>query len=357
MKLTAIPSKIPGLPWMTFLDELTSKCHETTHGRFPCTIFVACIWFYILSEIRALAGQAVEYLKTLYKPKKAIIGEYWSQWDIRLYLCTASVALSYLLAFYVPSAFGLYWIEDNEGNARLSRNQQEGQMLVSELMVKSIFYQTETIVWVLGTLLNMPRKRFYPLYVAAKLFAPIADNTADTSGNFALWLAIGLAFSKLFRLYPADKSKIGSMGTAMALIVTGIFGVKLGTGEVLLTVFTLAGTELAWFGFTYRLQQQKKMVKKLFFIASTKSKKDDDHDAKHKKSSSKADDQPSKHEEPEKNTNIINRVWTYITTNDKKGNFSSWPPLTHPTRPVWLALAVGWAACGLVVDGTPLFKK
>jgi hypothetical protein len=333
---------ILGLPWIQFLDDVSATCHEATHGRVPCTLMVACLWFYILSEVRVLAAKGVEYLKILYKPKKALIGEYWSLWGSRLGICLVTVLFSYFLTFNLPPLFELHWIEDDDGNARLSRSEQTGgeRMLVSELMAKSILYQTESIIWIMGTLLNMPRKRFLPLYIASKVFAPVAGGTADRSGNFALWLAVGLAFSKLFRLNPVDEPRIGTVGTTLALLTSSMHGMKVGTVEIVLSIATVILSELAWRHFMKRLREKKEQLKQKMRLSS--SKKDDDYEIK------KPGSQISNTASGKKNA--FQRLWSFIMSDvEKKGSFEAWPPLKYPTLPTWLGLALGWFFLGAVL--------
>lgn len=354
------------MPWIPLMDWITDACEAGADAylgplsvvvRPCCKPVLALGWFYGLHEVRGLAADLVERAKAIYyDPYEDDVRAWLSRWENRLVAAAVSVALAYVSAFYVyPAAVrdrvSMSWLiaaEDGGTGAgghpsyvstvtKVDRATGERRecALVSKSIIKCVARQSEVAVWVLGTLLRIPKKRFLPLWVTSKFVAPLAEGVGERAGNFALWMGMGTAIGRTFGLCPSERERrLGDLGATAAVIATAVMlpsNEKVGRTEIALSTSAFVLTELAA---RYALFSLKARVD-IFLARFRKKERDEDEGG------------ASEGKKP----NILLRAWQYVTYDEKTNLSKSWPEFTYPSYGAWVGLVVAWSSLGLALDG------
>lgn len=339
---------------MPILDELRDSCNSTLPWIVPCTLIIAVVWFVVLGEIRVLAAQAALYIKeTIYKPHvQKPFRSFWKDWPNRLGLSAVFVILCY---YYTVLVWTPSVSEDQDGEVGEvgeTGGVQKADFMISQRLIQAIAYKSEQIVWIMGTILHMPRQRFLPFYLASKCIKPLANGVAIHSGNFALWLALGWAFSKLFRLTPKKEPYIGTMSVFLtvlssAMLLTTIDRISSAEAttkskrtrvevSVAITLFCLYECLFRYVMMQIRMKQ--KMIKKFLGIKSDKvdSKKDDGDGIR----------QSDNVSPPTWRT----KLWNRFASAEKRPSKVDLE-ISRPTRLMWYCLFAFWMSTGVAIDG------
>jgi hypothetical protein len=222
---------------------------------------------------------------------------------------------------------------------------------MAHVYVQRFLQQAEAIVWILGTLLRLKRKRFLTLMAMVWMLRPLGSLLLSWCGNYALWLWIGHVMLRFFDLAPDKRPRLGTVGCYSAMLVSTIYWRKYGTIEILLAMTAAIGGELTYLRLVKDIQEEKKRrhqspsmwdrmwghVMGLFTpdddnIINTISKKDGETIG------TDGDDNKDKAGTPGKQS---------IT----EGEIA----FTRPSLYSWMAICAYWAAVGVRMDGYDLF--
>ena len=359
MKLRRVVGSFIRMPWIPLLDSITDACEDGANHLGPlsflvrpcCKPAIALAWFYGLSKVRVASSAIIEQVKVAYyDPHEEKVRTWYARWPTRVVVASGLVAVAYAATFYIyPSAVRPYvsmsWLvveDDGHGHSSYvstvtkvdwATGEKREFTLVSKSLIKCVARQSEVVVWVLGTLLRIPTKRFLPIWFASQFASPLAEGMGERGGNFALWISIGAVLGKMFCLYPSDKERyLGALGSMVALIVTSIMlptTKKVGRTETVVSTCTFLFVELAARYIIYSLKAKKALIRK-FFCKKEKNK-----------------NKPGGSKKP----NILIRAWRYVTYDEETSLSSSWPEFSYPSYVEWVGLAAAWLSMGLAIDG------
>lgn len=331
---------IPGALWLDVLDKVTDQCHTFLGWRLPCSMLVLFAWMSLLGELRVQAVKAVKYVVVVYyRPNKVAIHKFFGHWQVRLGFCSLICGTSYYFTFEFEEDFPyLQELKESIQNERYTRDVDEAEggeiFLMAHVFVQRFLQQTQALVWVLGTVLRLKRNRFWKLAALVSMAKPMGSFLVAYCGNYALWLLIGHTMLRFFDLSPEGYPKFGQAGCYTAVLASTIYWKKYGTMEILVTVTTAIGTEIAWRKFVMQVreekakrgQQKKGITDRIFAFFADLVVPDDGVDAF---SNAKKDD-------------------------DKAAKEKETPAYTRPSLYAWVAIAVYWMAVGIRLDGYDL---
>lgn len=361
---------LPGILWLDVLDKITDQCTTILGWKLPCSLVTFCIWMFLLNEVRYQAVRIVKVINiAYYKPNKPIILKYYSQWPIRLLICSMICCISYYCTFQFPKDFPYlqqmkeiivnekYNQNVHDVTVASTKNKKNGDevILMAHIFVQRFLLQIEGIVWILGTLLRLKRKRFLKLIILISCLKPLGSFFVSKCGNYSLWLFIGHTLLRIFDLIPqgynGPPTCIGTVGCFAAIVVSTIYWRKFGTIEILLTIITAVSAEILWMNTRTKVQQDKQSRQQqsklsitdriwIFFAGFVVPDDDDD------------DDKDKKHEDLKPSSASNNNDKSKIPSKDTSSQVVTY---TKPSLYSWLAIVVYWAAVGIQLDGYDIF--
>jgi hypothetical protein len=347
---------IPGVLWLDILDRVTDQCEATLGGfRFPCSILVLVAWMSVLGELRVQAANGVRYITVVYyRPHQTEIQRVWGQWQARLALCALMCGISYYITFEFEDDFPYIGklrqsILNDRYHQDIKKVQTEGSevSLMAHVYIQRFLQQAQAIVWVLGTLLRLKRKRFVTLMALVWMLSPLASILVGWCGNYALWLWIGHVMLRFFDLAPEGRPRLGTVGCYSAVLVSTIYWRKYGTIEILLAMTASIGGELAYLSLVKDIQEEKKrrgqspsMWDRMWAGVMGLFTPDDDNTT-----SSKKEGQTFRTKGDGSKSGIP----------DSQGIVEGEIAYTRPSLYSWMAISVYWAAIGIRLDGYDLF--
>ena len=348
---------IPGVLWLDILDRVTDQCVATVGGfRFPCSILVFVVWMSVLGELRVKAVKAVQYITVVYyRPHQTLIQRVWGHWQARLAICALLSGASYYISFEFKDDFPyIAQLKESIQNERYNRdilkaeNAGSDVFLMSHIYVQRFLQQAQAIVWIMGTLLGLNRKRFMKLMALVWMLSPLGSMFVGWCGNYALWIWIGHVMQRFFDLAPQGRPRLGTVGCYSAVLVSTIYWRKFGTMEILLAMTAAIGGELTYLRLVRdaieeknRRAQSPSMWDRMWAgVIGIFTPHDDENttspSSKNEEKIGIRDDNTSR----EAGENSIAEADTVYT---------------RPSLYSWMAIAVYWAALGVRMDGYDLF--
>lgn len=367
VKLRKVAGSFLRMPWIPLMDRITDACEAGADAylygplsavvRPCCKPILALGWFYGLHEVRGYAASLVERAKvTYYDPVEDDVRRYFARWEARAVAAAVSVAFAYVSAMYVyPAAVrdrvSMSWLmaaEDDGGTGtgtgghpsyvstvtKVDRATGEARecALVSKSIIKCVARQSEVAVWVLGTLLRIPKKRFLPLWATSQFAAPLAEGAAERAGNFALWMGMGTVAGRAFGLYPTEgERRLGDLGATAAVLATAALlpaHERVGRAEIALSTSAFVLAELAARYALFSLRVRADVL-----LSKFRAKK--------------GEDGAGEKREP----NVLVRAWRYVTHDETTHLSKDWPEFTYPSYGAWVGLVAAWSSLGLALDG------
>ena len=342
----------------------------------------------LLGEIRVQVARVVQIIdRRYYQPRKAqIVAMCWNPWPCRFLWFGIFCSVSYYFAFEFADDFPyLHQLRETFLNEQHHRKIQalEGSVnetsqdsgndqeifLMAHVFCQRILLQAESMVWIMGTLLRLHRKRFVSIAIIVWMLNPLASLLVSCCGNFALWLSLGCVLTRFFDLTAATYRPAGIPGCVTAFLASTLYWRKFGTLEIFLAVVSAIAGEMAFYNFWQEIKVQTppllhKILKWLCLARGDYDPNDKSLRANRiwasvteflePSSTTESTTTGSSKDNPQKEPSSSIPAGGEKDAQQQEAD-SSLKPYTEPSFQSWVAMVMLWVAIGIQMDGYDLW--